>query len=276
MKKKIPDILTLFLLMFVAAWIMMDCCSINSVKSSFYKNGFITLSADSVNYLFDTGANITTLYSDTVPESFSFFTYSEIVDILGNKYAGKKYFSFFSKIGPVEGTWLIVLLMSKQYGMSNINGIIGTDIIDRSDWLIDFKSCYISNDFPSIEREPDMIIHYRKQKKLYYAEVNIGRVCFSDLLIDTGYDRSDFLLEKEELELLPNCFFIRTDSCFGLTDIGDAVHVYGMKNCNVGSISFKNVTFVESNLRRLIGLPFFKRFSYLLFDTRNRKINCFF
>lgn len=275
MKKKIPSILALFLIMVVAAWMMIDY-SINSVKSNFYKNGFITLSADSVNYLFDTGANITTLYSDTVPESFSFLTCSEIVDILGNKYAGKKYFSFFSGIGPVEGNWLVVLLMSKQYGMSNMNGIIGTDIIDRSDWLIDFKSCHISNDFPSIAGEPDMVIYYRKQKGLYYAEVSIGGTCFSDLLIDTGYDRSDFLLKKEEIGMLPNCSFIRTDSCFGFTDRGDIIHVYGMEDCHIGSNTFNNVTFVESHLRRLIGLPFFKRFSCILFDTQNQKINCFF
>lgn len=276
MKKKISGLLAVFFMLMIVVWLIMDC-SISRVKSCFHEDGFIMLSADdSVNYLFDTGANITVLHSDTVPESFFFFTSSEVIDVLGNTYPSRKYFSFSSEIGPVEVDWLLVLLIPKRDGMKDINGIVGTDLIDRSNWWIDFQSGIISNDIPSVEREPDMIIHYKKRKGLYYADLSINGMLFSDLLIDTGYDRGDFLLKKKEIELFSACSFIQTDSCLGFTNVGHVISVYRLKDCNVGHIYFKDVTFVESFSRRLIGLPFFKRFSYIILNTKNRKINCFF
>ena len=46
---------------------------INSFVSAFDKDGYVTFSGNGMNFLFDTGANITLLYADTVPESFLSF-----------------------------------------------------------------------------------------------------------------------------------------------------------------------------------------------------------
>lgn len=276
MKKRISGLLVLFFMLMIAVWVTMDG-SINKVKSCFHRDGFIMLSSDDdVNYLFDTGADITVLYTDTVPESFFFLTSSEVTDVLGNNYLGKKYFSFSSKIGLVEVDRLIALLISKRAGMKHVDGIIGADLIDRSDWWIDFRSGIISNDIPLVEKKPDMVIHCQKRKGLYYADLNINGIRFSDLLIDTGYDRADFLLKKKEMEFLSDYSFVRNDSCFGFTNVGDIISICGIKDCKVDAVSFKDVTLVESFSRRLVGLPFLKRFSYIVFDTRNRKIDCFF
>ena len=43
---------------------------INPFVSAFDKDGYVTFSGSGMNFLFDTGANITLLYADTVPESF--------------------------------------------------------------------------------------------------------------------------------------------------------------------------------------------------------------
>lgn len=46
---------------------------INPFVSAFDKEGYVTFSGSGINFLFDTGANITLLYADTVPESFLSF-----------------------------------------------------------------------------------------------------------------------------------------------------------------------------------------------------------
>ena len=43
---------------------------ISTLVSSFDKDSYVTFSGNGMNLLFDTGANITLLYTDTVPESF--------------------------------------------------------------------------------------------------------------------------------------------------------------------------------------------------------------
>lgn len=67
---------------------------ISPLVSSFDKDGYVTFSENGVNLLFDTGANITLLYTDTVPESFYPFVRTDAKDIGGNDFSVEKYFSF--------------------------------------------------------------------------------------------------------------------------------------------------------------------------------------
>ena len=54
---------------------------INPFVSAFDKDGYVTFSGNGINFLFDTGANITLLYADTVPESFYPFMQADAKDI---------------------------------------------------------------------------------------------------------------------------------------------------------------------------------------------------
>ena len=58
---------------------------INSFVSAFDKDGYVTFSGNGMNFLFDTGANITLLYADTVPESFYPFMQADAKDIFSEE-----------------------------------------------------------------------------------------------------------------------------------------------------------------------------------------------
>ena len=65
---------------------------ISPLVSSFDKDGYVTFSENGVNLLFDTGANITLLYTDTVPESFYPFVRTDAKDIGDNDFSVEIFF----------------------------------------------------------------------------------------------------------------------------------------------------------------------------------------
>ena len=107
---------------------------INSFVSAFDKDGYVTFSGNGMNFLFDTGANITLLYADTVPESFYPFMQADAKDIAGNDFSVKKYFSFYTCLGNIEGNLWTVILLPRRFQWQHIHGVIGTDMIDRCNW----------------------------------------------------------------------------------------------------------------------------------------------
>ena len=117
---------------------------INPFVSAFDKDGYVTFSGNGMNFLFDTGANITLLYADTVPESFYPFMQADAKDIAGNDFSVKKYFSFYTCLGNIEGNLWTVILLPRRFQWQHIHGVIGTDMIDRCNWLLDFEKGTIS------------------------------------------------------------------------------------------------------------------------------------
>lgn len=116
---------------------------INPFVSAFDKDGYVTFSGNGMNFLFDTGANITLLYADTVPESFHPFMQADAKDIAGNGFSVKKYFSFYTCLGNIEGNLWTVVLLPRRFQWQHIHGVIGTDMIDRCNWLLDFEKGHL-------------------------------------------------------------------------------------------------------------------------------------
>ena len=196
---------------------------ISPLVSSFDKDGYVTFSGNGVNLLFDTGANITLLYTDTVPESF--------------------------------------------YPL---------DMIDRCNWLIDFTKGEISNVHPFVPGTPDMVLRYKKERGLYYVEeMELNGVKCSHVLIDTGYDRSDFFLSKQDIEQMSDACFLKKDTCYGFADTGNEISIYEVAQGEVNKMQFKNVTLATLASRRTMGISFFKRFSQVVLDTRKQEIRCY-
>lgn len=249
---------------------------ISPLVSSFDKDGYVTFSGNGVNLLFDTGANITLLYTDTVPESFYPFVRTDAKDIAGNGFSVKKYFSFYTCLGNIEGNLWTVVLLPRRFQWQHIHGVIGTDMIDRCNWLLDFEEGTISNVHPFVSGTPDMVLRYKKEQGLYYVEgMEINGVKCSHILIDTGYDRSDFLLPKQDIELMPGACFLKKDTCYGFTDAGSVITVYEVAQGKVNQKLFKNVTLATLASRRTMGISFFKRFSQVVLDTRQQEIKCY-
>lgn len=249
---------------------------INPFVSAFDKEGYVTFSGNGMNFLFDTGANITLLYADTVPESFYPFMQADAKDIAGNDFSVKKYFSFYTCLGNIEGNLWAVILLPQRFQWQHIHGVIGTDMIDRCNWLLDFEKGTISNVHPFVSGIPDMVLHYKKEQGLYYVEgMEINGVKCSHILIDTGYDRSDFLLPKQDIEQMSDACFLKKDTCYGFMDAGSVITVYEVAQGKVNQKLFKNVTLATLASRRTIGISFFKRFSQVVLDTRQQEIRCY-
>lgn len=249
---------------------------INPFVSAFDKEGYVTFSGNGMNFLFDTGANITLLYADTVPESFHPFMQTDAKDIAGNGFSVKKYFSFYTCLGNIEGNLWTVVLLPQRFQWQHIHGVIGTDIIDRCNWLLDFEKGTISNVHPFVSGTPDMVLRYKKERGLYYVEeMELNGVKCSHILIDTGYDRSDFLLSKQDIEQMSDACFLKKDTCYGFMDAGSVITVYEVAQGKVNQKLFKNVTLATLASRRTIGISFFKRFSQVVLDTRQQEIRCY-
>ena len=204
---------------------------INPFVSAFDKDGYVTFSGNGMNFLFDTGANITLLYADTVPESFYPFMQADAKDIAGNDFSVKKYFSFYTCLGNIEGNLWTVILLPRRFQWQHIHGVIGTDMIDRCNWLLDFEEGTISNVHPFVSGTPDMVLRYKKERGLYYVEeMELNGVKCSHVLIDTGYDRSDFLLPKQDIEQMSDACFLKK----GLFEKRYLLWLYGCRKCDNG------------------------------------------
>ena len=249
---------------------------ISPLVSSFDKDGYVTFSENGVNLLFDTGANITLLYTDTVPESFYPFVRTDAKDIGDNDFSVEKYFSFYARLGNIEGNLWTTILLPQRFQWQHIHGIIGTDMIDRCNWLIDFTKGEISNVHPFVPGTPDMVLRYKKERGLYYVEeMELNGVKCSHVLIDTGYDRSDFLLPKQDIEQMSDACFLKKDTCYGFADTGNEISIYEVAQGEVNQMQFKNVTLATLASRRTMGISFFKRFSQVVLDTRKQEIRCY-
>ena len=249
---------------------------INPFVSAFDKDGYVTFSGSGMNFLFDTGANITLLYADTVPESFHPFMQADAKDIAGNDFSVKKYFSFYTCLGNIEGNLWAVILLPQRFQWQHIHGVIGTDMIDRCNWLLDFEEGTISNVHPFVSGTPDMVLRYKKEGGLYYVEeMELNGVKCSHILIDTGYDRSDFLLPKQNIEQMSDACFLKKDTCYGFMDAGSVITVYEVAQGKVNQKLFKNVTLATLASQSTMGLSFFKRFSQVVLDTRQQEIKCY-
>ena len=249
---------------------------INPFVSAFDKDGYVTFSGNGMNFLFDTGANITLLYADTVPESFHPFMQADAKDIAGNDFSVKKYFSFYTCLGNIEGNLWTVVLLPRRFQWQHIHGVIGTDMIDRCNWLFDFEEGTISNVHPFVSGSSDMVLRYKKEGGLYYVEeMELNGIKCSHILIDTGYDRSDFLLPKQDIEQMSDTCFLKKDICYGFMDAGSVITVYEVAQGKVNQKLFKNVTLATLASQSTMGLSFFKRFSQVVLDTRQQEIKCY-
>lgn len=147
-------------------------------------------------YVFDTGANVTVICSDTIPGNSVFSISKDVTDIHVNKFHGRVYLLNYFKLGELETKFQTCMINSEDFLFGNACGILGTDIINRANWCIDFKEKKIIAD-STVPEHYDFMLEYNVKNNLYYADLEIGNLSVKDILIDTGYSRSDFVLEEK-------------------------------------------------------------------------------
>lgn len=225
------------------------------------------------HYVFDTGANVTVICSDTIPKNSIFSLSKNVTDIHGNKSRGKVYLLNHFKLGELETRFQTCMIKPKQYLFGDVSGILGTDIINRANWCIDFKEKKIMVG-SIIPEHYDFMLEYNVKNNLYYADMKIGNLSVKDILIDTGYSRSDFVLEDKFRQSLDGLEFSKTDTCFSFTNANEEYEIYSKSKCSLNDMYIEDVTFSFSANRNILGLDFFQRFSSVYIDSDNCRIYC--
>lgn len=225
------------------------------------------------HYVFDTGANVTVICSDTIPRNYVFSLSKNVTDIHGNKSREKVYLLNHFKLGELETRFQTCMIKPQQYLFGDASGILGTDIINRANWCIDFKEKKIMAG-STIPEHYDFMLGYTVKNNLYYADMKIGNLSVKDILIDTGYSRSDFVLEEKLRQSLKGLEFTKTDICFSFTNTKEEYKIYSKSECLLNDMYIENVTFSFSTNRNILGLDFFKRFSSVYIDSDNSKMYC--
>lgn len=187
------------------------------------------------HYVFDTGANVTVICSDTIPGNSVFSISKDVTDIHGNKSRGKVYLLNHFKLGELETRFQTCIIKPEQYLFGNVSGILGTDVISRADWCIDFKEKKIMAG-STIPEHCDFMLEYNVKNNLYYADMKIGNLSVKDIMIDTGYSRSDFVLEDKFRQRLNGFEFSKTDTCFSFTNAKEVYEIYSKSKCLLNDI----------------------------------------
>ena len=265
-----------FLLLASIISILIVCCFLKTkqiIDTNFIDKDLLILKCkDDMSFIFDTGANETILYSDTIPSSFFHISDIKAKDVFSEEYSMKRYYSFKTNIGGIENCFHSVVLLPSNVQIGDTNGIWGTDIIDRFCWWIDFDKHRICSNYTPNE-DADFVLAYYNRNNLYYTDIIMGTIKLKDMLIDTGYTRSDFTLPQKELALM-GLPIIGTDTCYNMINITQILNRYEMNESYINEKLFKNITFTDLSSKRLIGLPFFKRFSAIYLNTKKKQIEC--
>ena len=121
-----------------------------------------------------------------------------------------------------------------------------------------------------------MYIRYECDNGLYYADFEIEGVDYTHVLIDTGYDRSDFMFRNLHFEQFNDTSLCKEDSCFGVVGNGYPIKIYQNSDNNINGINFSNITYAVSRSHDIIGIPFFRRFSSIVWNTKEHVIECYY
>ena len=246
---------------------------ISHFHASLNDEDYLQIQLSNKHYVFDTGANVTVICSDTVPGNSVFSISKDVTDIHGNKSSGKVYLLNHFKLGELEARFQTCMIRPEQYLFGDVSGILGTDVISRADWCIDFKEKKIMAG-STIPEHYDFMLEYNVKNNLYYADLEIGNLTVKDIMIDTGYSRSDFVLEDKIRQSLKGLEFSKTDTCFSFTNAKEVYEIYSKNECLLNDMYIEKVTFSFSANRNILGLDFFKRFSSVHIDSDNCRIYC--
>lgn len=267
----------LFIAIFSVALIVILCFRKGNfaVNTVFEDDDCITLLTDNMKFVFDTGSDVTLLYTDTIPSSAFFFSNTTATDIYGNKIELKKYLLLGATILDNWMLFQTVIILPESCGIRGCDGILGTDIIKYSNWYIDFKNHEIHNQSFNSDRIADLILPYREKGNRWFVDLYLDSVLLKDVLLDTGYTRSDFILSKSSENNL-RMEFLQEDTCYNFSNIPYKIDLYALRYCSVNDIRINGITVSLSGENSVIGLPFFKRFSSIYIDTSKKTIFCYY
>ena len=108
-----------FLLLASIISILIVCCFLKTkqiIDIDFIDKDLLILRCkDDMSFIFDTGANETILYSDTIPSSFFHISDIKAKDVFSEEYSMKRYYSFKTNIGGIENCFTLLFYYPLMY-----------------------------------------------------------------------------------------------------------------------------------------------------------------
>ena len=229
-------------------------------------------------YLFDTGASVSVFISNDSLNLISKETlfFQSIKDVHGkNRYERYSYFNLFP-INNIHFHKAYMLKMNSEglsESMLNImqKGIIGMNIINKANWIINFKDsiieCIPKDSLISIPAENKIKLSY-KNKVHPKVTLTINGITFKNMLFDTGaFD--ELSLTKSQISQIEEIELYGSIGMSGLYS-KQTSNVYICKELNLNNVLFRDVLITETTKFPLIGMGIIKQFNHLFIDTKNQ------
>ncbi len=228
--------------------------------------------------LWDTGADGTIFFKDFNQRKI-IIGLANVSDFHKKSTIRKRYFS----ITLIADSILFKNLVYNEISIDNIsqgvqylaiNGILGMNVINKYNWIIDFDKNTLQNlsKTTTYNHTPQFTLRYSNAMKPKTA-VSIADVKLKNILIDSGFN-IDFTLLSSDIEQINQC--IAPDTIFNTSSSGlfsDSIveSKYQYSNIMIDNIKFDKLYITEGN-RRLIGTGFFRKFDRVFWDSKNREV----
>ncbi len=157
---------------------------------------------------------------------------------------------------------------------SDVIGILGMNVIENYNWLLDFTSNKIYNFDKNIPytASPNFNLTY-KERRTPSTNIKICSLYMKKLLIDSGF-YGDIMLYDSDIELINR--YIAPDTIINATShslYSDSIPVrrYVYYDVYINDLLFDKLTINEGK-KRLIGIGFFRKFDRVFWDSKNREV----
>ena len=153
-----------------------------------------------------------------------------------------------------------------------IKGIVGMNVIQKSNWFFDLKT-HQAESFPldsivPIPTDTVALSYHGCLVPLTDLDVNGHRI--KNVLLDTGFNQDLQLDDATLIEKFGEVVKQDTGECITFDEKRMVVD-YTLKDVNINSKSYRNVILSFGN-SRLLGLGFMRRFDYIFWDSKHKKV----
>ena len=255
----------------------------NKVKISYtkipfiYTKGVMAIGNPKEYFIMDSGAPYSYFYKNGYKKSF--VAVSWVYDVHGKRKIAP--FFFFPQIECYKSQFFLSDLIG-EYDVheaspknnSFVAGILGMDVIGRANWHFDLSNCTMESlPLDSVIKIPsDALVWIYSDNRTPEVKLNVCDLkCKA--LIDFGCN-VDLCLDS--LQIAKICKQNKTystliDTTFGLFS-WDLTENYYFDSLKIGNRYYNDVHISNHKFRNLIGLRFFRRFDYLFWDSKHKKV----
>jgi len=278
-------ILSVRLYIYLSLILLLAGCSSNEEANISYNKSTVEITNSLVidGFIFDTGSSHSVIFQDTgnIPEGEP-VSRNRISDTNNRGRVLNLYRVESISVGSLEinnGEFLYIDKKSLPSMIHSYKGIIGMDIIDLGNWLIDMKNkevTVINKDSIYETSQEGLRLTYKIRNFLPEATLKIGNLLLQNMIIDTGSQAMVELPSGDTRELNKTYESVVADTLLfsGLYNNSiteHLIHEYHDITLN-NSFFIDTLTVSEVRRERRIGFGLFKKYDFVFIDTQNQGI----